>query len=311
MTKSNFIKKNNRARVNGAKQEEFYMALIAIITPILGFIAAVVLLWGNAITSVELSLCLGMYAITTLGITAGFHRLFTHSSFATGKVLQIMLGIAGSMAVQGPVLFWAATHRKHHQYSDRAKDPHSPNISDRGIRNILNRFWHAHIGWMFDREPENWMRYVPDLLRNKLIFKLNQWYFYWVLLGLLIPAILGGLLTWTWQGTIQGLLWGGLVRIFLVHHTTWSINSICHLYGSRSYQTKDRSTNNFFCALLAFGEGWHNNHHAFPTSARHGIEWWQIDITYLGIYILEKLGFVWNVKIPTANILAAKKIQKQ
>ncbi|MDJ0718183.1 MAG: acyl-CoA desaturase [Prochloraceae cyanobacterium] len=282
------------------------MALIAIITPLLGSIAAFFWFGIHGINSVDLSLCLGMYAITTLGITAGFHRLFTHRSFATGKVMQILLGIAGSMAVQGPVLFWAASHRRHHQNSDRPDDPHSPNIDGQGIPILFNGFWHAHIGWMLNHNSENWVRYIPDLLRDKLIFRLNQWYFYWIFLGLLIPAILGGLLTWTWQGILSGLLWGGFLRIFLVHHTTWSINSICHLYGSRPYETKDESTNNFLCALLTFGEGWHNNHHAFPTSARHGLKWWQIDITYLVIYLLEKGGLVWNLKIPNSSMLEAK-----
>ena len=306
MKVSDSIKYGKKAKYNAAKQEERQIALLAIITPPLGLIAAIIVLWGHGISSVELSLCLGMYAMTTLGITLGFHRLFTHRSFATGKVMQILLGIAGSMAVQGPVLFWAATHRRHHLKSDHPEDPHSPNINGPGIRNQLHGFWHAHIGWMLNHDSENWVRYVPDLLRDRLIFRLNQWYFYWVFLGLLIPAILGGLLTLTWQGILSGLLWGGFVRIFFVHHSTWSINSICHLYGSHPYETKDQSTNNVFCALWAFGEGWHNNHHAFPASARHGLEWWQIDITYLVIYLLEKSGLAWNLKIPTSDMLKAK-----
>lgn len=299
----------HKGKTNSAKQLERQIALVVILTPWIATISAFALLWKHGIGRVELGLCLSMYVLTTLGITVGFHRLFTHRSFQTGKTIQVILGIMGSMAVQGPLLFWVACHRRHHQNSDRSHDPHSPHLSGQDMRGRLIGLWHSHIGWMLNHDSEDWVRFVPELLRDQLIFKINNLYFVWVCLGLLIPAILGGLLTWTWQGMISGLLWGGFVRIFLVHHSTWSINSICHLYGSYNYETNDQSKNNFLCALLSCGEGWHNNHHAFPSSARHGLEWWQFDLSYIVIYLLKKIGFIWDVKIPTAKMLESKKIK--
>jgi stearoyl-CoA desaturase (Delta-9 desaturase) len=307
MISQNFIK--TQAQFNSAKQLERQIALVIVLTPWLGTIAACTLGFHHGVGWVELGLCGSMYVFTMLGITAGFHRLFAHRSFQTNKTIQVLLGIAGSMAAQGPVLFWVACHRRHHQNSDRANDPHSPQLHGEGGKGRLLGLWHSHIGWMFNHDSENWVRFVPELLKDALIFQIHNLYFVWVFLGLLIPAILAGLLTGTWSEMISGLLWGGFVRIFLVHHSTWSINSICHLYGSRTYQTDDASRNNFVCALLTCGEGWHNNHHAFPSSARHGLEWWQFDFTYIIIYLLEKSGFVWDKKIPTTKMLAAKTIR--
>jgi stearoyl-CoA desaturase (Delta-9 desaturase) len=307
MISRNLIK--TQAQFNSAKQLERQIALVIVITPWLGTIVACIFSFHHGVGWVELGLCGSMYVFTMLGITAGFHRLFAHRSFQTNKTIQVLLGIAGSMAAQGPVLFWVACHRRHHQNSDRADDPHSPQLHGEGCKGRLLGLWHSHIGWMFHHDSENWVRFVPELLKDALIFQIHNLYFVWVFLGLLIPAILAGLLTGTWSGMISGLLWGGFVRIFLVHHSTWSINSICHLYGSRTYQTDDASRNNFVCALLTCGEGWHNNHHAFPSSARHGLEWWQFDLTYIVIYLLEKTGSVWDKKIPTTKMLAAKTIR--
>jgi len=290
-----------KKQFNWAKKEEQIMALGVILIPTFATILSIFWSWLYGIKIVDLEMFLGMYAITTIGITAGYHRLFTHRSFQTNKVIKVLLVIMGSMAVQGPILFWVATHRRHHLISDRPEDPHSPVREEKGFMSILKGFWHAHIGWMLNHEPENWVKYVPDLLRDKLVFQLNQWYFYWILLGLLIPAILDGLLTYSWQGLVSGLLWGGLVRIFIVHNVTWSINSLCHLFGFRAYETEDQSRNNMICGLLAFGEGWHNNHHAFPNSARHGLKWWQIDVTYYLIDALAKIGLAENVKLPNLN----------
>ena len=294
------------AVANAAKKEEQMYATIAVIVPTLGFIAAIWWAANYGFSWVDLALLVGMYSLTNLGITAGFHRFFAHRSFKTGRVMEVLLAIAGSMALQGPVLFWCAIHRKHHQCSETPEDPHSPYQHGEGIKGFLKGLWHSHIGWMLNGNLENWARYVPDLLKDKLIFKMNYWYFYWVLLGLLIPAVLGGLLTTSWQGMISGLLWGGFARMFLLHHTSWNIGSICHLYGFQPYETKDESRNNLICALLVFGEGWHNNHHAFPSSARHGLKWWQFDLTYLVIQLLEKIGLVWDVNLPTQKMLEAK-----
>jgi stearoyl-CoA desaturase (delta-9 desaturase) len=271
-----------------------------VVLPLAGFTAGVACFWERGVGGADLALCLGMGALTMLGITAGFHRQFTHRSFEAPAAVRWLLGIAGSMAAQGPVLFWAACHRRHHQHSDTEDDPHSPAGKPATFLGRLGGLWHAHVGWMFRHEPEPWGRYVPDLLRDDVAFRLNRTYPLWVLLGLALPAVLGGLWAGSWAGAWGGLCWGGLARVFLVHHATWSINSVCHAYGSAPYGTDDHSKNNALCALLALGEGWHNNHHAFPTSARHGLEWWQLDVTYLVIRLLERAGLASGVKTPSA-----------
>jgi stearoyl-CoA desaturase (delta-9 desaturase) len=283
------------------------MALIVVVLPLLGFMGVVAWYWGRGIDPTDLALCLGMAAVTMLGITCGFHRHFTHRGFEAHPAVRFCLGVAGSMAAQGPLLYWVACHRRHHQHSDTDDDPHSPHTTPATFRGRLSGLWHAHVGWMFRHEPESWGRYVPDLLRDELAFALNRRYFVWVGVGLLLPAGLGGLLAGSWMGLWAGLCWGGLVRAFLVHHATWSINSLCHAFGSAPYETDDRSTNNPLCALLTFGEGWHNNHHAFPASARHGLEWWQLDVTYGVIRLFERVGLAWDVKTPAARALAAKR----
>ena len=283
------------------------LALLMILMPVLGSTVALVWLWGYGIDAVDIGLCLGMYTVTMLGITAGFHRCFTHRSFQAGNTMRLLLGVAGSMAAQGPVLFWAACHRRHHQYSDQPGDPHSPTLYDYGLRGWCHGLWHAHVGWMLRHNREDWARYVPDLLRDRLVFRLNQYYFIWLGVGLCLPAVLGGVLQWSWQGLLSGLLWGGFVRIFLLHHATWSVNSLCHMYGARPYATDDASTNNLLCALLTCGEGWHNNHHAFPTSARHGLAWWQLDVTYLVLWAAHKAGLVWDIKVAPIPTGAARR----
>jgi stearoyl-CoA desaturase (delta-9 desaturase) len=250
-----------------------------------------------------LALLAGMYAATVIGIGVGFHRLVSHRAFQAHTAVKGALCILGSMAAEGPVLFWAATHRRHHSSSDREGDPHSPHLHGAGALNSLRGFWHAHVGWMFTPEITGWGYYVPDLLKDRTIFAINRQYFIWVFSGLLAPTLLGGLLTGTWRGVFDGFLWGGLVRIFLVHQTSWSINSICHIFGRRAFDTRDQSTNNFWIALLSFGEGWHNNHHAFPHSAMHGLRWWEVDLSGYLIQLLKRLGLVWNVKIPTDHMI--------
>lgn len=282
-----------------ATRLERRIALVVVVTPVLGLVAAIALLWGYAVGVRELVLLAVMFSVGTIGIGVGFHRLISHRSFQTSAPMRVLLVILGSFAAQGPVLYWAAIHRRHHQFSDRAGDPHSPNIRGEGFREALRGLWHAHTGWLFVHEITDWGRWVPDLLRDRAVFKANQGYFWWMFLGLLVPAVAGGLWTLSWTGALLGFLWGGLVRMFLGHHATWSINSITHLWGSRPYQSRDYSRNNFLIALFTFGEGWHNNHHAFPTSARHGLEWWQIDINGLVIRALELLGLVWDVTIPS------------
>ena len=295
-----------RTKAAALHRSERIIALITIATPFLAFFLAVGLLWGWGISLLDLGLCLAMYAFTMIGITLGYHRLFTHRSFKCVAAVRAVLCIAGSMAAQGPVFLWTAYHRRHHSCSDEAGDPHSPHLGGAGFFGTIRGWWHSHIGWMLAYHPGNYFKLIPDLIRDRLVVWLNRWYFVWVFAGLLLPAIAGGLISGTFFGFFTGFLWGGLVRVFLVHHSTWSINSVCHLFGSAPYDTKDESRNNVVCAVLTFGEGWHNNHHAFPTSARHGLRWWQFDLIYIMIRFMEMFRLAWEVKMPDAVQLATK-----
>lgn len=249
-----------------------------------------------------------MYVLTGFGVTIGYHRLFTHRSFETGPVMTAALAVLGSMAVEGPVLNWVATHRKHHQHSDHAEDPHSPHTHGAGLLNFFKGLAHAHLGWMMSsRNTPDIPRYSPDLARNRLVRFISKTFPFWVLAGLLIPAAIGGLLTMSWSGVLLGFVWGGLVRILLLHHVTWSINSVCHIWGTRPFESHDESRNNAVLGVLAFGEGWHNNHHAFPTSARHGLRWWEFDSSYLVIRGMEMLGLARKVRVPAKDRQALKR----
>jgi stearoyl-CoA desaturase (delta-9 desaturase) len=280
--------------------------LVAVVLPFAGFGLAIALLWGWGFSWVHLGLLLGMYLVTALGITVGYHRLFTHRSFETSAVVRFVLAVLGSMAVQGSLRKWVALHRRHHQHSDEPGDPHSPHLHGRGIPGLLRGLWHAHLGWVFKADPPDLDRYVKDLRQSPLLCVASALFPLWVVLGLLLPALLGGLITLSWGGVLLGLVWGGLARIFLVHHVTWSVNSVCHLWGEQPFQVgADQSRNNFLFGVLALGEGWHNNHHAFPTSARHGLRWWQIDVSWWLIRALAWLRLAWKVKLPEKQVLAA------
>jgi len=276
--------------------------LVTIILPLIGLAGGILLIWPIGFGWASLALLLTMYILTGFGVTIGYHRLFTHKSFETGPVMTAVLAILGSMAVEGPVLNWVATHRKHHQYSDHDDDPHSPHAHGGGFVNFLKGLVHAHLGWMLtSRYTPDIQRYSPDLAKSRLIRFISKTFPLWVLLGLLIPAALGGLLTMSWSGVLLGFVWGGLVRILLLHHVTWSINSVCHIWGTRPFESHDESRNNAILGVLAFGEGWHNNHHAFPTSARHGLRWWEIDTSYLVIRGMEMLGLARRVRVPARD----------
>jgi len=281
--------------------------LIAVLLPFCGLVAAMVSLWGWGFSWRELGLFLGMYALTVLGITVGYHRLFTHRSFETNWVVQVVLGVLGSMAVQGSLFQWVAYHRRHHQHSDRHEDPHSPHHYGTGLWGVLRGLWYAHIGWFFTPNPPNLTRYVRDLRQSALLRSISALFPVWILAGLLIPTLAGWLLVGGWTGALLGFLWGGLVRIFFVHHVTWSVNSICHLWGRQPFGGQDQSRNNALVGVLAFGEGWHNNHHAFPTSARHGFYWWQLDLSYWVIRALAVCRLAWNVKVPTKQAQAQER----
>jgi stearoyl-CoA desaturase (delta-9 desaturase) len=289
-----------------SRKRERQITLVAVVVPVLGFFVGMVLLWGGAVGPIELILLLGMYGLTLLGVEGGFHRMASHNAFQTVGTVRSLLIIFGSMALQGPVLFWAATHRRHHQYADRPEDPHSPQHPRPGLRGALQGFWHAHMGWLFVHENRDWTRYIPDLLKDNLLFRVNRLYPFWVLCGLFIPAVIGGAYTHTWAGAFSGFLWGGLIRIFLVHHSVWSVNSICHLFGRRPFKTRERSTNNPWLCLTSMGGAWHNNHHAFPNTASNAFRWWQIDPCGYVIRLLEYLGLAWDVHFPTKTVMESR-----
>lgn len=252
--------------------------LFVVLAPILGVILSMVLLWKRIFFLSDLFLFLGMYAVTILGITIGFHRMLTHKGFSAPWWLRSFLLIAGTMAMQGAPNQWAATHIVHHAHSDEEGDPHSP----------LDGFWHAHLGWLFDIHNYKDVRTIaPHLLQDRVAYWISRTFIFWTVLGFLIPFAIGG---WT------GLLWGGFVRAFFVNHVTYGVNSLCHSFGKRSFETTDESRNYWPIGVLAFGEGWHNNHHAFPTNAFHGLERWQIDFSGMLIHFWERTGLVWDVQ---------------
>jgi stearoyl-CoA desaturase (delta-9 desaturase) len=271
------------------------VALATILIPSVGAVIAIATIPLLGHISLALSLLLVMHLLTMLGITVGYHRHFAHRAFKCRGAVRALLGVLGGMAAQGPLIHWVSTHRRHHEFSDLPGDPHSPNLGEE--LGLVHRVWHAHVGWMLTGEITNPARYSKDLLRDPLARELNRLYLLWVALGLALPAAIGGLWTGTLVGAIQGFLWGGVVRIVLVHHSTWAINSITHLFGSRPHPTSENSRNNPWLAIPSAGEAWHNNHHAFPSSARFGLQWWQLDLGWLTIKSLESLRLAWDVKV--------------
>ncbi len=282
---------------------------LVIIVPIVGLIASIVMLWGWGISWIHVVLLLVGYLLTGHGVTVGFHRLFTHKSFETGPIVTSVLGVLGSMSVEGSILKWVATHRMHHQHSDREMDPHSPHHEGEGLIGYLKGIWHSHMGWFFRPDPPGLEKYVKDLKSDRLVVTLSKLFPLWLVLGLVIPGVIAGLVTQSWIGGLLGVLWGGFVRVLLVHHVTWSVNSACHLWGAMPFRTHDQSRNNPVFGILAMGEGWHNTHHAFPASARHGLAWWQIDSSYLVIRTLALLGLARNIRLPSPERIAAKRVK--
>ena len=271
------------------------------------------LAWGGALRWQDLLVLAITYTLTGLGITVGFHRLFTHRSFKTTRTLRALLAILGSMAVEGPVIEWVATHRKHHSFSDRHGDPHSPHVDHPpGWRGELHGLAHAHLGWMFrGKDMANPARYAKDLLAERDLRLISRTFPLWVAAGLALPFGLGVALTGSVVGGLTGLLWGGAMRIFLLHHVTFSINSLCHYYGRRPFPTGDQSRNLAWLAPLAFGEAWHNNHHAFPTSARHGLGRGQVDPGAWLIIGLERCRLAWDVIRISEPRQQAKRVSKR
>jgi stearoyl-CoA desaturase (Delta-9 desaturase) len=271
--------------------------LVIVVVPFVAFFAAIVLLWNRVVGVHDLWILGVMYVLTGLGVTVGYHRLLTHRSFETYRPVRYALAVLGSLAVEGGTITWVADHRKHHTFADEDGDPHSPHAGhEGGVVGTLKGLWHAHVGWIFREEGRaEARRYAKDLVEDRGMRIIESSFLGLVVVSLLIPFGLGHLVTGSLAGGLTAMLWGGLVRIFLVHHITWSINSVCHFFGRRRFANEDHSTNVFWLALPSFGESWHNNHHAFPTSASHGMRWWEIDPSALVIRGLEKLGLAWNV----------------
>jgi len=268
------------------------IVLLVVIVPLLATIFAIWLLWQRAVNWTDLILLATMYTLIAFGVTVGYHRMLTHRSFKPHPVVKFILLVLGSMAWEGSALQWAATHTKHHAQADREGDPHSP----------IEGFFHAHVGWLFKDRDADPKVYSKHLLKDPIIVFVSRTFFLWAVLALVIPFAIGG-----WQG----LLWGGLVRVFLTHHVTWSVNSVCHTFGKREFETNDLSRNEWIVGLLGFGEGWHNNHHAFPRSAFHGLHWWQFDFSGYVIWTLERFGLAREVYRVTPELLARRSARTQ
>lgn len=274
------------------------MNIAAVVLPFLGVVAGGALLWDKFLSPLDLAIMAAMYMATAIGITVGFHRLLTHRAFETHAWLRRMLAVLGSMAVQGPVIDWVADHRKHHTFTDEEGDPHSPHAGHgAGLQGMARGLWHAHAGWLFSTHGQaSSRRFAPDLLEDGGMRRVNKAFPLIALASLGIPFLLGLVLSGgSLAASLSALLWGGLVRIFLVHHVTWSINSICHFFGRRRFDVEDHSTNVFWLALPSLGEAWHHNHHAFPRSAFHGLRWWELDPSGWLILGLAKVGLAWDV----------------
>jgi stearoyl-CoA desaturase (Delta-9 desaturase) len=267
------------------------------VLPILALGVAVWFSWEGLLHTSDLIVFGILYVLTGIGVTVGFHRLFTHRSFKTGRVVRGALGIMGSASIEGPVISWVADHRKHHAFSDRPGDPHSPHVDHGvGLRGALRGLMHAHVGWLFVHDQRGSRdRYAPDLLADPVMRFVDRWFGVWAIGGLVAAFGLGFAIGGSLEAALTALLWGGGVRLFLLHHVTYSINSICHVFGRRRFATADESRNVFWLSLLSFGESWHNNHHAFPTSARHGMRPWEIDPAGLVIGGLSAVGLAWDV----------------
>jgi stearoyl-CoA desaturase (delta-9 desaturase) len=286
------------------------VTLVAVVVPPLGLVFAMAELWGVGFRWADVGLFVGMYGVCAFGTTIGFHRYFTHRGFETRTPVRAALAILGCMTMQGPVTQWVTDHRKHHALSDRPGDPHSPHVGHgEGAVGAVRGFVHAHVGWMFSNlGMEQGREYGRDLYDDRLVRTIDRLYLLWVVLTLAIPFALGYAIGGTWTAGLEGLVWGGLVRIAAYQHATFSVNSICHMFGRKDYRSRDEARNNWLVALLVFGEGWHNNHHAFPVSARHGLHRGQIDVSWWVIRGLEKLGLAWDVKVPDAAQLERRRL---
>ena len=301
---------NLAALLKVMSRTERYANLAGVVVPFAGVLLAIVLLWSSWVDAIDLAILAVMYLLTALGITIGFHRMLTHRAFQTSPRIERAFAVLGSLSVQGSVLDWVADHRKHHAHTDQEGDPHSPHV---GHGSGLQGLWHAHTGWLLETQGQaDWKKYAKDLYEDPKMRKIGKRFPLYVLASLLIPTVLGFVLHgFTLEGALRGYVWGGLVRIFLVHHVTWSVNSICHFFGSRRFDVDDHSTNVGWLAIPSLGESWHHNHHAFPRSAHHGLRWYEVDPSGAIISAMERLGLVWDVVRITPERQQQKALQPQ
>lgn len=287
-----------------------WIVAVFLLVPMMSLLAVVPALLFGWVSWLDLTLAFVLYLVTAFGITVGYHRLFTHRAFKANRPLRIALAVCGSLALEGTVADWVADHRKHHKYSDLPGDPHSPWRFGTDHRAVAKGLVFAHIGWLLRSNPTDVQRYSPDLLEDRDMARMSRHFPWFVLATFLLPAVLGGLLTWSWMGALTAFFWAGLVRVTLVHQVTWAINSICHVWGRRPFKTRDLSTNVAWLAIPALGESWHNYHHADPTAARHGVLSRQVDPSAASIRMFERLGWAHDVRWPTARRVTARLQQR-
>jgi stearoyl-CoA desaturase (Delta-9 desaturase) len=286
------------------------VTLVAVIVPPLGIASAAGLLWGVAFHWVDVAILVGFYVLCAFGTTIGFHRYFTHQGFKARTPVKAVLAILGCMTMQGPLIQWVTDHRKHHALSDKPGDPHTPHGHGEGALGAVKGFVHAHVGWLFTNlGMEEGKAYGKDLYEDRLLVWIDRLYLLWVALTLGLPFLIGYWVGGSWQRGVEAMVWGGLIRIFLYQHATFAVNSICHMFGKQHYRSRDEARNNWLVALLVFGEGWHNNHHAFPASARHGLNRFQWDVSWWVIKGMEKLKLVWDVRVPTEEQLDRRRLE--
>jgi stearoyl-CoA desaturase (delta-9 desaturase) len=288
---------------------ERYTVFAFVFIPLIALLAAVPFFWGWGLSMTDIAIGTVFYLISGLGITVGFHRHFTHGSFKANRPLRIALAIAGSMAIEGSVIKWVADHRRHHKYADAEGDPHSPWRFGDDWKSVAKGLYYAHMAWMYlDEKKTSPRRFTPDLLKDKDVVLVDKLFLPIVIFSLGAPALIGGLVTMSWWGALTAFFWASLVRVALLHHVTWSINSICHTIGEENFEVRDRSRNVWWLAIPSFGESWHNLHHADPTCARHGVLKGQIDISARVIWAFEKFGWATKVRWPNRERLAAKRV---
>ena len=281
---------------------------IFVVAPFIALLAAIPVAWGWGLSALDATMAVAGYLIAGFGVTVGFHRYLTHGSFKARRPLRIALAVAGTLSAEGPPTEWVADHRRHHAYADREGDPHSPWRFGTGVRALAKGLLFAHCGWFFNKEVTNKARFAPDLLDDRDIRAVDRLALPLFAVSLLLPALIGGIVTASWIGALTAFFWAGVVRMALLHHVTWSVNSICHVVGERPFRSRDKATNFWPLAILSFGESWHNSHHSDPTGARHGVLRGQIDPGARLIWIFEKFGWAYDVRWPDPARLAAKRV---